>query len=395
MDARVDADGRVYLASGPSGRIYMVRANPDERELWTVQELEYVNVTAILVKDGSPRAFLASGHEAVAFVRNEKQGRSGSFKTRLYSPGRPALWGALSWRGAGVKVYTRNGHSPKPDNTWTKWQERTNGVVSESSKAWSFAQIRIDMTGKADFYGFSWRFAEKNQRPEIKSLTIGDRELTKSGAQRPITWEASDPNSDRLEYRLAIKEESAPAWQDVSGPTALTEAKFTLPVGQIPDGRYYLRLTVSDVPSNYESPLTISRTSPLFIVNNGRPEIVDLAFDPVSGRLTAKVSDRLSIISELAVAVDGGEWRSISPVDGILDEKSENVRITLPGINTGRHNISIKAVNEAGGETVLQKIITLDRTQPVAPTEELIVDDEVLEEVTGVVQPEPVAGNSR
>jgi hypothetical protein len=392
MDVRVDADGRIYLASGPSGRIYMVRANPDERELWTVQELEYVNVTAILVKDGFPRAFLASGHEAVAYVRNEKQGRTGSFKTRLYSPGRPALWGALSWRGTGVKVYTRNGHSPKPDATWTKWLERTNGVANESSKAWSFAQIRIDMDGKAEFYGFSWRFAEKNQRPEIKSLTIGDRELAKGGAQRQITWEASDPNGDKLEYRLALKEESVAAWQDVSGPSPLFEAKFTLPVGQSPDGRYYLRLTASDVSSNYGAPLTTSRTSPLFIINNGRPEIQDMAIDPVSGRLTAKIRDKLSVISELAVAVDGGEWRSVSPVDGILDEKSEDLRIILSGVTAGRHTVSIKAVNEAGGETVVQKNIAFDREPFPVPTQELIVDDEAVE---GGTLPGSVAGNNQ
>jgi hypothetical protein len=394
MDANVDGDGRVYLTTGPSGRVYMVRANPDERELWTVQELEYVNATAIVMKDGTPRAFLASGHEAVAFVRSEKQGRSGSFKTKPYSSGRSARWGAITWRGSGVKVYTRNGHSPKPDSTWTKWVERTNGNAIRSSKAWSFAQIRIDMTGKAEFYGFSWRFAEKNQRPEIKSLTIGDRELAKGGAQRQITWEASDPNSDKLEFRLALKEEPSPSWQDVSGPLPLTEAKFTLPVGQLPDGRYHLRLTASDAPSNFESPLTTSRTSLLFVINNGRPEILNMSFDPATSKLTAKVTDKLSIISELAIAIDGGDWRSISSVDGILDEKIEDVRVTLSGIATGRHTVSLKAVNEAGGETVVQKSIALDKLPPAAPAAELIVDDEAAEE-TVATSPETATSNNK
>ncbi len=381
MDARVDADGRVYLATGPNGRVYMVRANGDERELWTVQELEYVNATAVLMQDGSPRAFLAAGHEAVAFLRNEKQGRSGSFKTKPYSAGRPASWGALSWRGAGVKVYTRNGHSPKADSSWTKWVERKNGVaLAGAAKAWSFAQIRIDMTGKAEFYGFSWRFAEKNQRPEIKSLTVGERELVKSGAQRPITWEASDPNGDKLEYRLAIKEESAAAWQEVSGSSPITEAKFSLPVGQLPDGRYLLRLTASDAPANYEAPLISSRISPLFIINNGRPEIRDMAFDPATGRLTARVVDKLSIISELAIAVDGGDWKSISSADGILDEKEEEVKLILPGIAKGSHNVALKAVTEAGGETVVQKKISLDKAPPEAQIPLPIVDDDPAEQ---------------
>lgn len=377
MDARADGDGRVYLATGPSGRVYMVRANPDEREFWTVQELEYVNATAVLLRDGSPRAFLAAGHEAVAFIRNEKQGRSGSFKTRPFSAGRPARWGALTWRGSGVKVFTRNGHSPKPDSSWSKWVERKNGLAPDGGdKAWSFAQIRIDMTGKAEFYGFSWRYAEKNQRPEIKTLTIGERELTKTGPVRQVSWEAVDPNGDRLEYRLAVREESSTAWQEVSGQAPLSEAKFPLPVGQLPDGRYHLRLVASDAPSNYESPLNSTRLSPLLIVNNGRPEIRELAVDPASGRLTATVADKLSIISELAVVVDGGEWHSIAPVDGILDEREESVKLTLPGLSTGRHSVALKAVNEAGGETVVQKSIALDKT-PVAaaPAEDAFVDD--------------------
>jgi hypothetical protein len=252
--------------------------------------------------------------------------------------------------------------------------------------------MRIDMTGKAEFYGFSWRFAEKNQRPEIKSLTIGDRELAKGGAQRQISWEASDPNGDKLEYRLAVKEESTPSWQEVSGPAPLTEAKFALPVGQLADGRYHLRLTASDASSNFESPLTTSRTSALFIINNGRPEIRDLTFDPATGRLTAQVTDKLSIISELAIAVDGGEWRSISPVDGILDEKTESVRVALPGIKTGRHTVSLKAVNDAGGETVVQKSISLEKTTVAEPAEELIVDDESGEEAP-VTAPKASAGS--
>ncbi|NVN99070.1 MAG: fibronectin type III domain-containing protein [Geobacteraceae bacterium] len=382
LDARVDGEGRIYLSTGPSGRVYMVRANPDERELWTVQELEYVNATAVIMRDGSPRAFLAAGHEAVAFVRDEKQGRSGSFKTKPYNASRPARWGALSWRGSGVKVFSRNGHSPKPDGSWSKWVERKNGVASEEGgKAWSFAQIRIDMTGKAEFYGFSWRYAEKNQRPEIKSLTVGERELSKGGAVRQISWEATDPNGDKLEYRLAVREEMSTLWQEVGGQTPITEAKFTIPTGQLPDGRYHLRLTASDTPSNYETPLTSSRLSPLFIVNNGRPEIRNMVFDQASGRLTATVVDKLSIISELSVAVDGGDWRSISPADGILDEKEESVKLTLPGLTTGKHSISLKAVNESGGETVMQLSISLDKTPTTAATaEQLIVDDEAADE---------------
>lgn len=390
LDTRVDGDGRIYLSTGPSGRIYMVRANPDERELWTVQELEYVNATAVIMRDGSPRAFLAAGHEAVAFIRNDKQGRSGSFKTKPFNASRPARWGALSWRGSGVKVYTRNGHSPKPDGTWSKWVERKNGVAPEvDGKAWSYAQIRIDMTGKAEFYGFSWRYAEKNQRPEIKSLTVGEREFAKEGAVRQVAWEASDSNGDKLEYRLAVREESSTSWQEIGGSTPITESKFTLPVGQLPDGRYHLRLTVSDAPSNYGAPLTSSRLSPLFIVNNGRPEIRNMTFDPASGRLTAAVVDKLSIISGISIAVDGGDWRSITPIDGILDEKDESVKLTLTGLTTGKHSIALKAVNEAGGESVVQLGISLDKSPTTAaPAEELIVDDEAADEPAAKSLPE-------
>lgn len=395
LDAGVDGDGRVYLTTGPNGRVYMARISSDEKELWTVQELEYVNATAVLLRDGSPRVFLASGHEAVAYIRNEKQGRSGSFKTKPYNAGRPASWGALNWRGSGVKVFTRYGHSPKPDSSWSKWVERQNGVAPESGKAWSFAQIRIDMTGKAEFHGFSWRYAEKNQRPEIKSLTIGEKELAKGGAQRQISWDAADPNGDRLEYRVAVREESTQLWQEVSGQSALTETKFLLPVGQLPDGRYRLRVTASDAPANYDAPLTVSRLSPFFVVNNGRPEIKEIAFDQANGQLTAKVEDKLSIITELAVAVDGGEWHSFAPADGILDEKEETVRLSLPGIAKGAHTVALRALNESGGETVAQKVIELDKALPVAKPEELIIDDEPSALAAEAVSAASVAGEAK
>jgi hypothetical protein len=63
-----------------------------------------------------------------------------------------------------------------------------------------------------------------------------------------------------------------------------------------------------------------------------------------------------------------------------LDEKTESVRVALPGIKTGRHSVSLKAVNDAGGETVVQKSISLEKTTAAEPAEELIVDDEPGEE---------------
>ena len=379
LDAMIDSDGRIYLATGPRGRVYMVRAKAgEERELWTVQEFEYVNATSILMREGFPRAFLASGHEAVVFMRADKQGRIGTFKSKEFSPGRPARWGALSWRGSGVRVYTRNGHSPKPDSTWTAWVERKNGVsTSSNSKAYSFAQIRIDLLGKAELYGFAWRYAEKNQRPVINKLVVGERELAKDGAQRLITWEGTDPNSDRLEYRIAVKEESSPQWQELSGPLPLSDMKFILPVGKLPDGRYMLRVTASDSPSNYESPLAVSKVSHSFIVNNGRPEIKEMQFNPATATLTAHISDRLSIITWLSISIDGGEWRSIAPTDGILDEKEEDLRIAVPAMRTGRHSISLKAVDEAGNESVRQISVSLDKPalQP-QPTDSPVIDEE-------------------
>jgi hypothetical protein len=232
------------------------------------------------------------------------------------------------------------------------------------------------MVGKAEFYGFTWRFTEKNQRPLITCLTIGDRELTKSGPQRQITWEASDPNNDRLEYKVEVREESSSVWQDVNGSKPLSEAKFPLPLAQLPDGRYSLRITASDAPSNYESPLTATRVSPLFIINNGRPEIKGMNYDHVSGKLIASISDRLSIITDLAVSVDGGEWRSISSADGILDERLEEVRIVLPGITGGNHSVALRATDDAGNESVAQISVLFAKNPPPPEPEKPIVDDD-------------------
>lgn len=390
LDARLDHDNRVYLATGPGGRVYQVLADAaEERELWTVQEFEYVNATALLMRDGYPRAFLASGHEAVIFVRSEKHGRSGSFRSKVFSPDRPARWGAVSWQGSGLRVYTRNGNSAKPDSTWTAWSERRNGESSgAATRAYSFAQIRFDLAGKAELHGFTWRFAEKNQRPRISKLAVGEREIAQDGPRRMITWEAADPNSDTLEYRVSVREEGSPVWQEISGPLPLAEAKFALPVGRLPDGRYLLRITASDAPSNFAGSLSVARVSQPFVINNGRPEIRNLLYTPASATLSAMIVDRLSIISALAISVDGGQWRPVAPLDGILDEKEEELRVVLQTLGPGRHTVSLRAVNAAGNETVQQQTISLDK--PVPPAPELPVVDEDLPEPTAPVVVEPV-----
>jgi hypothetical protein len=99
----------------------------------------------------------------------------------------------------------------------------------------------------------------------------------------------------------------------------------------VPDGRYSVRITASDASANTaDRALAGARESAAFDVDNTGPAITvapPSAAEP--GALTFTVRDAQSVIELVEVAING-EYRALTPADGVADSREERYRIALP-----------------------------------------------------------------
>jgi hypothetical protein len=162
-----------------------------------------------------------------------------------------------------------------------------------------------------------------------------------------LRWKVDNEDGDELVYRLAVRPVEGAVWRPLAGMGGATGDPLTKPeldwnTEAIPDGRYVVRVTASDERSQAaERALSSFLDSEPLLVDNRKPDVlaVTVRYPTISGR----IEDLASPITEIAVAIDGGEWRLLSPTDGIADEKVESFALTLPPLSRGPHAVAIRA----------------------------------------------------
>jgi hypothetical protein len=107
-------------------------------------------------------------------------------------------------------------------------------------------------------------------------------------------------------------------------------------------------VTSSDAIANSpDRALTASRTTPLFAVDNTRPSIEGLTV--AYPKASARASDAISTITEMAFSVDDGSWQLGTTSDGIFDDLTEALQIELPAdLKKGSHTLAIRVADAAG-----------------------------------------------
>ena len=100
-----------------------------------------------------------------------------------------------------------------------------------------------------------------------------------SGSQIQVTWQADDPDGDRLLYSLYFRGEDEKEWKLLRANVA--ENSLLLDGDVLADGRYYFRVIASDQPSNaanvartdelVSSPVLIDNTPPVVTLSRAAP----------------------------------------------------------------------------------------------------------------------------
>ena len=401
----VQADGKVLFSTGTKGRIYSL----DKDKKFTLLLETTEEQTTRLVPAGND-VFACTSNLAKVYRLGSSVNRHGSYESEVKDTQSISTWGHINWRatvpsGTSLKVYSRSGNTKRPDKTWSDWSKayvNAEGEAIQSPNARYLqykAVLETSNENSPQLDQIAVAYLQQNFAPEVKSISIlppgvayqrtagvstprsqsslvdqgsaeasgaseaipqtssssiPPRRVFQKGAQS-FSWETEDRNGDELVYSVYFRGEKESDWRLLRKD--LEEKFLTLESDTLPDGKYQLRVVVSDSPSNPKSSaLTGELTSAVFSIDNTPPQ-VQLLRQVAQDRsvvLRFKASDTVSALRRAEASVDGKEWEMVFSVDGIVDSRTEEFEIKTGSLEAGEHAVALR-VYDANGNVGIGK----------------------------------------
>lgn len=398
------AGGELVVGTSDRGHIFSIAARGDWKLAQQVPEGGEVSVILPEGEQGED-LLLFTSNPARIYRLQQKSATSGSFTAGVFDASQISRWGGLIPLSASADeteagFSTRSGNTSEPDETWSEW-EKVSPVEDEihiASPVSRFMQYKVELA--RDENGASPSgiqqvrvfFQSKNAAPYIGAIrlvpvglrlfrTMGNptnidlgkfiaeensekllkpppvrnqlRRLGEEGMMS-VAWQAFDPNEDRLEFTVSIKgiEESdwITLWEKLQDPMA------SFNTNGFEEGYYQLRISASDEPDNDNTyALSGYRLSEVFLIDNTPPKI-EITRQSASGEgltLEFRSVDAHSIHRAAFYTLDGQPSRSIRPVDGLFDSRSEQFRLGIDSVDKGAHSLVLEVYDEKGRSTVL------------------------------------------
>jgi len=387
--------GQIIFSTDGSGRIY--RLTPDRKATLLTQTNES-EATRLLSQGGQILA--ATGNLGKIYRFGDQPGTGGVYESPVHDAGGVARWGRLSWRseGTGLQFRTRAGNSLRPDQTWSDWSVALASPGSVTSPNARYLQWKAELSGDAVLDAVTMAYIPQNTPPVVKSINVfsvatpvstlksapqpsatgaytitvtdtGDagtspssgtptQTLSRAASQQiNITWQAEDPDGDRLIYALYFRGEGEREWKLLKAQ--LRENTHTIDGDALADGRYFFRVTASDREANPPAsardaelvsvPVLIDNTPPVLQVSAPRRNGLTLELD-------AEATDAASPLRRCEYSLDAGPWTPLEAVDGVIDSLRESFRLRLQDVPAGEHVLVLR-VSDSAGNAGLAKVI--------------------------------------
>jgi hypothetical protein len=389
-------NGFLYFATDGQGRLYRLGA---DRKATLIVETNEGEATRLLE---SPDGLVAAtGDMGKVFRLADAAGASGSYESPVHDSGSVARWGRISWRSAGgkVQVATRSGNSARPDKTWSDWSDpltdAQNSLIKSPNARYIQWRASLDGPGSA-VENVNLAYLPQNNPPAIRSISVsmqtGSAQKTTaatgstaaaysitvtdtgetstpagtptqtlshgSGSQVQVTWQADDPDGDRLLYSLYFRGEGEKEWKLLRANIA--ENSLLLDGDVLADGRYYFRVIATDQPSNAAN---VARTdelvsSPVLIDNT--PPVVSLSAPRRTNdrvEVDADVVDQTSPLRRFEYSLDAGPWTPVEAADGVTDSPREQYHIAIDRLRAGEHLLVVRAYDTANNAGLAKVVI--------------------------------------
>jgi hypothetical protein len=404
----LDAAGNLYAAaSAPGGRGRVYEVKPD-RTVLTLLEVKESDVLALSLPLAGGERLIGTGNSAAVYKLGDGPPKDPSYQSKVIDAQALAHWGTLRYLGQGeLRVETRSGNLSKPDATWSPWQplraparlpltgEQLGKIGSPPGR---YLQARFLFADRAVLSDFTVHYQPLNQRARITDILVGEdpsgrvaRGVKPASPLRPRTpviklrWKVENPDEDDLSHRVYIRpavaagpapaaahpaasasaavppvsgDSADAAWLRISGPEPLARAELDFNTDTVGDGLYELKVVVSDERSNPpELVQTSEHVSAPFIIDNRRPELREVRWNPATQTLSGQAVDAVSPILELSYSIDGGDFFPLAPRDGVLDDASEDFQVRPPRLTAGSHLVLVRASDAADNASTVQLVI--------------------------------------
>jgi hypothetical protein len=330
----------------------------------------------------------------------------------VHDSGTASRWGSLNWRadvpaGSSVRFRTRSGNSAKPDRTWSDWSEPladASGSRIASPNA-RYIQWKAELAGGTSgvtpvLDSVALAYLPQNSPPVVKSINVITQSVAASQAARQsagsssaaysvtvsdtgdvtspassgtptqtlpraasqqitVTWQAEDPDGDRLVYSAYFRGEGETQWKLLRGDIHENSVSFDAEV--LADGKYFFRVTASDREAN---PPPTAREAQLVsapVMIDNTPPVVTIGVARRSGgaaHIEFEAADAASALRRCEYSLDAASWVPVAAADGVIDSLREKFALDLTGLAPGEHLLVIRAAdsaNNAGTTKVILK----------------------------------------
>ena len=392
----------LVFSTDSHGRIY--RLSPDRKVTLLAQTNEGEAVR--LLRDGSS-VVAATSNLGKLYRLGDGWAAIGTYEAPVHDSGSVARWGHLQARmdscgGCSVVFQTRSGNASRPDKTWSDWSSPVNGGVASPNARY--------IQWKAEFIGANGNspvvdnvniaYLPQNTPPVVKSIAVvtqavatatsktaapqtpsqaaysvtvtdtGDAPQASSAGtpsqtlnratsqQISISWQAEDPDGDKLVYGVYFRGEGEREWKLLKAN--MQENVLVLDGDVLADGRYYFRVVASDRLVNPPStartgeligiPVLIDNTPPLLTAGEPRRNGAGIELD-------VDAVDSASPLRRAEYSLDAGPWTPIEAADGLIDSQREKLLVRIDSFPAGEHLIVVRAYDAAGNAGLVKVVV--------------------------------------
>lgn len=386
--ALAPSSGGVLAATGNRAGVFQI-TGAQRAERWLAPPQGQVTA---LASGARGETYAATSNPAALWRLGPGPADRGTLTSPAHDLNRLSHIGRLRWSGTGSpRFWLRTGNTEEPDTTWAEWVAANAEGRAAGLPRGRYLQWRTEISGPGTrLSAVSVASREQNLPPRVDDVTVAaqaqglrDGEIgprseavtqTLEGGQkveysvnlssnkalrelpswarglRTLQWRASDPNGDPLRFQVQVRDEASRGeWITVGKDLVATLHSWD--TRTLPDGRYRVRVLADDAKGNaLGESLRAEGMSEAFEVDNTPPAVTRLEAAGVAGglRVTVEAEDARSPLWQLAVSVDDGEWRSLAPPGGTLDDTTVRLTFTLPDLSPGEHLVSVRAVDMAG-----------------------------------------------
>jgi hypothetical protein len=350
--AMATSGNAIYVGTGPNGDVYQI--NPADEEHAIVAHTDAAQVSAIQKIGDS--IVLATANNGRVERLSASLATEGTFTSDPLDAGVASRFGNMQLRGqlpqgTSLTISTRSGNGSDPDSgTWSDWTTPSpaQAFVPNASPAGRYLQYKLVMKSDGEAVPtldeIRLAYQKPNIAPRVESVTVGPDAA--AAGNRTISWLASDPNEDTLQYQVHVRLVGRGGWVKLA--EKLTETHHTWPANQAADGRYEVRVTASDATDNPpEQAHSASRVSETVVIDNAAPVIGDVKVDKTT--VTLRVVDRNGVVAALDYALDSTDhWQRSLPDDTMADSPEERYTLQLGKLAVGQHTLTVRATDSEG-----------------------------------------------